>query len=872
MTATPVQSGAGAAITPDDADDDSSNDHQVALGVGENTITVTVTSSNGSSTRTYTITVDRAAPERASPTSVVSSDGSVVSVKFGEDLDGSTLHAASAFGVTVDSATPVSPASVAFDSDRADTVVLTMGASDTIAAGVTVTMAYTAPATGGLQYDDDTAVESFDLTADNRLDAPTEVRSFAGNSRIDVQWAAPASGFDGGYRVQWKAPDEIGYDTTRSADVGDGVTEYAITGLTNDDTYVVQVQALDPDSAVPAEAAESSEVTAGRPKAVRNLTVAGRHNDFRVSWDAPAERGEGFLQDADGNPVLVYRISWEKQGQSSDLAQHQAICSAAGTAKNGWFEITSVPPPGGGIPEVVLPQDGDTYTFTVKARFQAGSDVVTTGCLAQTGFGQGVEASATAGRATASDEDHAAVKAALAAVVDARDEAWPWLRTAWGHIAGMTVQADDLDRGVEGQTGARCSTTTNSSDDLGGCTFFDMTIDMDWDLLTKETFDYVAVHELAHAWTLVNDVHNQGTRGPVGRALLYFFGQEYKGDAAMMAGCTVETLADALSHVAEEVDPGVLAYYGDRCFSDGRTEPTELTEAVALHAMHPSGTDPDGSDITSSWFTDTYTGAGASADAWAAVSEIGSARYRYLVMNMLQDEFGGFCSIRVANIAVYDDDSDVTDPWNDGGCEPDAPAVTAAPDAGAGSIEVSWTAPASGGAPLKGYDVHWKPSTDTWPADGVSFVPAREAELDDPAAASYTITGLTAGADYTVRVRASNSIGDGEWSTDTSVTSGAPARSDLPPPKNVRAVEEQGAVKLNWDAPDDATVTGYRIERRLADEAPQGQSHPGGGYRQLRNRLYRPERGKRCGVRIPGQRPQRGRGGRGVGLGERGAG
>ena len=46
----------------------------------------------------------------------------------------------------------------------------------------------------------------------------------------------------------------------------------------------------------------------------------------------------------------------------------------------------------------------------------------------------------------------------------------------------------------------------------------------------------------------------------------------------------------------------------------------------------------------------------------------------------------------------------------------------------------------------------------------------------------------------------------------------AAARSDLPPPRNLRAVEEKGAVKLNWDAPDDdATVTGYRIERRLAD-------------------------------------------------------
>ena len=47
----------------------------------------------------------------------------------------------------------------------------------------------------------------------------------------------------------------------------------------------------------------------------------------------------------------------------------------------------------------------------------------------------------------------------------------------------------------------------------------------------------------------------------------------------------------------------------------------------------------------------------------------------------------------------------------------------------------------------------------------------------------------------------------------------AAARSDLPPPRNLRAVEEKGAVKLNWDAPDDDTVTGYRIERRPAGGA-----------------------------------------------------
>ena len=42
------------------------------------------------------------------------------------------------------------------------------------------------------------------------------------------------------------------------------------------------------------------------------------------------------------------------------------------------------------------------------------------------------------------------------------------------------------------------------------------------------------------------------------------------------------------------------------------------------------------------------------------------------------------------------------------------------------------------------------------------------------------------------------------------------------PPKNVRAVEEKGGVRLTWQAPDGATVTGYRIERRPAGEDGSG--------------------------------------------------
>ena len=70
-----------------------------------------------------------------------------------------------------------------------------------------------------------------------------------------------------------------------------------------------------------------------------------------------------------------------------------------------------------------------------------------------------------------------------------------------------------------------------------------------------------------------------------------------------------------------------------------------------------------------------------------------------------------------------------------------------------------------------------------------------------------------------MRVLAKNSIGDGEFSDETSVTAAATgSRSTPPPPQNVRAVEEKGGVRLTWQPPDGAAVTGYRIERRRAGE------------------------------------------------------
>ena len=92
---------------------------------------------------------------------------------------------------------------------------------------------------------------------------------------------------------------------------------------------------------------------------------------------------------------------------------------------------------------------------------------------------------------------------------------------------------------------------------------------------------------------------------------------------------------------------------------------------------------------------------------------------------------------------------------------PDAPGgLTVAAAAGrAGELDVSWTAPASdGGSEVTGYKVQWKSGAESYDGSDTS---TRQALVSDPAVLTHTITGLTVGTAYTVRVLAVNAAGDG---------------------------------------------------------------------------------------------------------------
>jgi subtilisin family serine protease len=127
-------------------------------------------------------------------------------------------------------------------------------------------------------------------------------------------------------------------------------------------------------------------------------------------------------------------------------------------------------------------------------------------------------------------------------------------------------------------------------------------------------------------------------------------------------------------------------------------------------------------------------------------------------------------------------------------CPPSAPRNVGVSRNGSGSLNLSWTAPATnGGSDVTGY-------TATLTPGGQSCTTT---------ALSCTISGLTDGTSYSVSLVATNAIGTSGASTPVSIAPGtAPATPGAP-----TAVAGDMSVTVSWNAPSNGglAVTGYTV-------------------------------------------------------------
>ena len=112
-----------------------------------------------------------------------------------------------------------------------------------------------------------------------------------------------------------------------------------------------------------------------------------------------------------------------------------------------------------------------------------------------------------------------------------------------------------------------------------------------------------------------------------------------------------------------------------------------------------------------------------------------------------------------------------------------------------------WDAPGDdGGSPVTGYVVQWK-------GPGQDYDSSRQAT---PTGFGYTITGLTNGVEYSVRVVAVNAVGQGPWwSTEKGIPFGPP-----PAPTNVAAGAGDEKLTVTWSQPNDggSAITAYTVQ------------------------------------------------------------
>ena len=139
---------------------------------------------------------------------------------------------------------------------------------------------------------------------------------------------------------------------------------------------------------------------------------------------------------------------------------------------------------------------------------------------------------------------------------------------------------------------------------------------------------------------------------------------------------------------------------------------------------------------------------------------------------------------------------------------PGAPSGLTATAVSATQINLSWSAPSSGGSAITGYKIEYKSGTGSYSV------------LANTASTAYSHTGLTTGTAYTYKVSAINSIGTSTASSESSATptsTSQPAASTAPGSPSLTATAVSATqINLSWSAPSSggSAITGYKIEAK----------------------------------------------------------
>ena len=140
---------------------------------------------------------------------------------------------------------------------------------------------------------------------------------------------------------------------------------------------------------------------------------------------------------------------------------------------------------------------------------------------------------------------------------------------------------------------------------------------------------------------------------------------------------------------------------------------------------------------------------------------------------------------------------------------PDAPTLTSS----GSTMTVSWTAPVANGADITDYDIEY--STD----NGANWTEWNASNTSTELSAS--IPNLVSGTTYQVRVRAQNSVGEGDWSAASTHAVGRPSAPAAPTLNTGSSslVSSTSTIIVTWTSPSDngSAIIDYDVRQCSID-------------------------------------------------------
>ena len=576
--------------------------------------------------------------------------------------------------------------------------------------------------------------------------SPTSVAGTSGNAQVVLSWTIPASDNGSaitGYMVQYSSNN----GSTWSAGAASGSTSntYTVTGLANGTAYVFRVAALNGVGTGSYSAASAAVTPAAPPGAPTGVAGTAGNAQVALSWTAPASNG--------GAAITGYVVR-----HSSDNGSTWSAGTATGSTGVS-YTVTGL-------------SNGTAYLFQVRAVNSAGDGAWSANSSAVTPVAPVVAPGAATGVTGTRGNTSVALSwtapasnggAAITSyrVIYSSNNGSTWSSAISTGSAGTTFTVTGLTNGAAyifqvaavNSAGAGAYSTSSAAVTPAGApgaptgvagTAGNAQVALSWTAPASSNGSAITGYVVQYSsnngstWS-ANIATGSATTSYTVTGLTNATAYRFRVAAvnAVTTGA-YSAISAAVTPVGQPAAPtGLAAVAGQSLANLSWTAPSSNGGSAVTRYEYRYTTDNG-----VNWSTATTTG--STATSFAVTGLTPGTSYKFQVRAVNSAGAGDWSTTSSAVVPTAAPPSAVSNLSAQGSAQ-----------AGAGRINLAWTAPANGGSNITNYVIQYSTNGGrTWRTVTISATNSTS---------SYTLTGLTRGT-YAVRIAAKNAIGTAAYS------------------------------------------------------------------------------------------------------------